>query len=82
MPYSKKMINIQRFSITIATTITICLLSTSLTLAKQKKPKPPKDFPPNPLEITVPVPLLPESANQQSLSSEVKAFFRSGFGST
>ena len=72
MLHSKKMINIQRFSITIATTITICLLSTSLTLAKEKKPKPPKDFPPSPLEITVPDPLLPKSANQQSLSSEEK----------
>ncbi|MEA5598539.1 hypothetical protein [Rivularia sp. UHCC 0363] len=57
------MINIQRLSITIAT-ITICLFWTSLTLAKEKKPKPPKNFPPSPLEITVPDPLLPTSANQ------------------
>ena len=74
MPYSlkKKMLNIQRLSITIATSITICLLCTSLTLAKEKKPKPPKEFPPNPLEITIPDPLLPASGNQQPLSLEEK----------
>lgn len=72
MSHSKKMINIQRLSITITTTITICLLSTSLALAKEKKPKPPKEFPPSPLEITVPDPLLPQGANQQSLSLEEK----------
>ena len=72
MLITKKMLNIQRFSITIATTITICLFSTSLTLAKEKKPKPPKEFPPSPLEITLPDPLLPASANQQPLSLEEK----------
>lgn len=72
MPYSKKMINIQRLSITITTTITICLLWTSLALAKEKKPKPPKEFPPSPLEITVPDPLLPQGTNQQSLSRSEK----------
>jgi tetratricopeptide (TPR) repeat protein len=66
------MINIQRFSITITTTITICLLWTSLALAKEKKPRLPKEFPPSPLEITVPDPLLPQSANQQPLTNEEK----------
>lgn len=66
------MINIQRLSITITTTITICLLSTSLTLAKEKKPLPPKKFPPSPLEITTPDPLLPDYTNKQPLSLEEK----------
>ncbi|MEO1372744.1 MAG: hypothetical protein AAFW70_00155 [Cyanobacteria bacterium J06635_10] len=66
------MINIQRLSITIATTITICLFSTSLTLAKEKKPLPPKKFPPSPLEITTPDPLIPPGANKQPLSLEEK----------
>lgn len=72
MLITKKMLNLQRFSITIATIITICLLSTSLTLAKEKKPKPPKEFPPSPLEIIVPDPLIPQGTTQQQLSSEEK----------
>ena len=35
------------------------LFSNSLTLAQTKKPKPPDEFPPSPLEITPPDPLLP-----------------------
>ncbi|MBE8999539.1 MULTISPECIES: tetratricopeptide repeat protein [unclassified Nostoc] len=35
------------------------LFSNSLTLAQTKKPKPPDEFPPSPLEITTPDPLLP-----------------------
>ncbi|MEH1842401.1 MAG: hypothetical protein V7L20_27645 [Nostoc sp.] len=35
------------------------LFSSSLTLAQTKNPKPPDKFPPNPLEITTPDPLLP-----------------------
>ena len=66
------MTNIKRLTITISTTITISLLWTSLTLAKEKKPLPPKKFPPSPLEITVPDPLLPQSANQQPLSPQEK----------
>ncbi|MBF2016658.1 MAG: hypothetical protein IGS23_15950 [Rivularia sp. T60_A2020_040] len=73
MVYSQKMLNLRRLSI-IATTLTICLLWTSLVLAKEKKPRPPKKFPPSPLEITVPDPLLPTSANQQSLSEQEKSF--------
>ncbi|MEM9925240.1 MAG: hypothetical protein AAF915_16060 [Cyanobacteria bacterium P01_D01_bin.50] len=66
------MINIQRLSITIAMTITTCLFWTSLTLAKEKKPLPPKKFPPSPLEITTPDPLIPPGANKQPLSLEEK----------
>lgn len=66
------MLNIQRGSITIATTITICLLWTSLTLAKEKKPKLPKKFPPSPLEITIPDPLLPADSNQKPLTAQEK----------
>ncbi|MBE9216436.1 hypothetical protein IQ247_27885 [Plectonema cf. radiosum LEGE 06105] len=68
------MINIQRLSITITTTLTICLLWTSLVLAKEKKPRPPKKFPPSPLEITVPDPLLPSSVNKKPLSDEELSF--------
>ncbi|MBC1223426.1 tetratricopeptide repeat protein [Nostoc sp. UCD121] len=38
---------------------TAILFSNSLTLAQTKKPKPPDKFPPSPLEITTPDPLLP-----------------------
>ncbi|MBN3962632.1 hypothetical protein [Nostoc sp. NMS8] len=41
------------------------LFSSSLTLAQSKKPKPPDKFPPNPLEITTPDPLLPRSPKDQ-----------------
>jgi len=68
--YSKTMINIRRFSITTITAITMCLLWTSLTLAKEKKPKLPKKFPPSPLEITVPDPLIPQGTTVQQLSIE------------
>ncbi|NJM19843.1 MAG: hypothetical protein HC836_18115 [Richelia sp. RM2_1_2] len=68
------MINIQRFSITVTTTLTICLLSTSLTLAKEKNPRPPKKFPPSPLEITVPDPLLPTSVKQKPLNDQELRF--------
>ncbi|AFY57279.1 hypothetical protein Riv7116_4868 [Rivularia sp. PCC 7116] len=70
--HSSKMLNIQRLSFTITTTIAICLIWTPLTLAKEKKPLPPKEFPPSPLEITVPDPLLPQGASQQPLSLEEK----------
>ena len=72
MLHPKKMINIQRLTILITTSIAICLLGTSLTLAKEKKPLPPKKFPPSPLEITVPDPLLPQTNNQQPLSPQQK----------
>ncbi|MBD2506550.1 tetratricopeptide repeat protein [Nostoc muscorum FACHB-395] len=45
------------------------LFSNSLTLAQTKKPKPPDKFPPNPLEITTPDPLLPRlPKDKQSLT--------------
>ncbi|MEH1871024.1 tetratricopeptide repeat protein [Nostoc sp.] len=41
------------------------LFSSSLTLAQTKKPKPLDEFPPNPLEITTPDPLLPRSSKDK-----------------
>ncbi len=41
------------------------LFSNSLTLAQSKKPKPPDKFPPSPLEITTPDPLLPRLPNDK-----------------
>ncbi|MCL6753403.1 hypothetical protein KBT16_21510 [Nostoc sp. CCCryo 231-06] len=41
------------------------LFSSSLTLAQTKKPKLPDEFPPNPLEITTPDPLLPRSSKDK-----------------
>ncbi|MEH2445973.1 MAG: hypothetical protein V7K18_09360 [Nostoc sp.] len=47
------------------------LFSSSLTLADSKKPKPPDKFPPSPLEITTPDPLLPRlPKNKQPLTLE------------
>ncbi|MGH8000590.1 MAG: tetratricopeptide repeat protein, partial [Brasilonema sp.] len=48
-------------SVTITATVTVCLVCSSLTLAASKKPQQPDKFPPNPLEITAPDPLLPRS---------------------
>ncbi|MEH2284572.1 MAG: hypothetical protein V7K90_25165 [Nostoc sp.] len=45
----------------IAIATTAILFSNSLTLAESKQPKPPDEFPPSPLEITTPDPLLPRS---------------------
>ncbi|WP_392535492.1 tetratricopeptide repeat protein [Nostoc sp. C117] len=45
--------------------------NSSLTLAESKKPKPPDKFPPSPLEITTPDPLLPRSPkDKQPLTLE------------
>ena len=49
---------------------TFLLLSSSLTLAATKKPKLPDKFPPNPLEIRVLDPLLPNFLHQQPLTSQ------------
>ncbi|MGF1676333.1 MAG: hypothetical protein ACFCUV_22000, partial [Rivularia sp. (in: cyanobacteria)] len=68
------MINIRRLSITVTTSLTICLLWTSLVLAKEKKPKLPKKFPASPLEITVPDPLLPASVKQKPLNDQELRF--------
>ncbi|MBN3895467.1 MAG: hypothetical protein HWQ41_09420 [Nostoc sp. NOS(2021)] len=49
------------------------LFSSSLTLAESKKPKPPDEFPPSPLEITTRDPLLPRlPKDKQPLTLEEK----------
>lgn len=55
---------LRRLSVTITATATLWLLCGSLTLAQSKKPKQPDKFPPNPLEITTPDPLLPQPQQQ------------------
>ncbi len=57
----------KRLSVTIATT-TFWLLCNSFVLAQTQKPQPPNKFPPNPLEITTPDPLLPRDPKKQPLS--------------
>jgi len=57
------------FQTIITTTTVLCLLCSSLTLAAKKKPKQPDKFPPNPLEITTPDPLLPRSPGKQPLTA-------------
>jgi len=54
--------------VTITATVTFCFLCSSLTLAARKKPKQPDKFPPNPLEITTPDPLLPQKPAKQPLT--------------
>ncbi|MDJ0676627.1 MAG: tetratricopeptide repeat protein [Calothrix sp. MO_167.B42] len=49
------------FTTVITTTTVVCIFCSSPTLAAKKKPEPPDKFPPNPLEITTPDPLLPRS---------------------
>ncbi|MEH1942109.1 MAG: hypothetical protein V7L01_18090 [Nostoc sp.] len=50
---------------------TAILFSSSMTLAETKKPQPPDKFPPSPLEITTPDPLLPRlPKNKQPLTLE------------
>ncbi|MDH6056832.1 tetratricopeptide repeat protein [Umezakia ovalisporum] len=46
----------------------VCQLNSSLTLAESKKPKQLDKFPPNPLEITTPDPLLPPLTDKQQLT--------------
>ncbi|MBE9006837.1 tetratricopeptide repeat protein [Fortiea sp. LEGE XX443] len=46
------------------------LLNSSLTLAAPKKPQQPDKYPPSPLEITTPDPLLRPSANKEPLTEE------------
>ncbi len=55
-------------NLTITTTAILWLLCSSLTLAKSKKPQLPDKFPPNPLEITTPDPLLPNLPQNQPLT--------------
>ncbi|ARV57942.1 hypothetical protein BZZ01_04185 [Nostocales cyanobacterium HT-58-2] len=62
---------LRHLSITITATATFCLLCSSLTLAASKKPQQPDKFPPNPLEINTPDPLLPRSPkDKQPLTSQ------------
>ncbi|MDJ0615451.1 MAG: hypothetical protein QNJ63_01685 [Calothrix sp. MO_192.B10] len=56
----------------ITTTTVFCLFCGSVTLAAKKKPKQPDKFPPNPLEITAPDPLLPRSPGKQPLTESEK----------
>lgn len=59
---------LRRLSVTITAAI-IWQLCSSLTLAQTKKPAQPDKFPPSPLEITIPDPLLPRKpSNKQPLS--------------
>jgi tetratricopeptide (TPR) repeat protein len=66
---------LRRLNITI-TAIVFWLLgwlaASSLTLAESRQPKPPDKFAPNPLEINVPDPLLPQKPDNQPLSAEEK----------
>jgi tetratricopeptide (TPR) repeat protein len=58
---------LRRLSVTITAAI-IWQFCSSLTLAETKKPLQPDKFPPSPLEITIPDPLLPRKPNKQPLS--------------
>ncbi|KOP25698.1 hypothetical protein AMR41_15170 [Hapalosiphon sp. MRB220] len=52
---------LKRLSVTITATTAFWLLAASFTMAATKKPQPPDEFPPSPLEITTPDPLLPRN---------------------
>ncbi|MFB2768905.1 tetratricopeptide repeat protein [Pelatocladus sp. BLCC-F211] len=54
----------KRLSVTITATTALWLLAASLTMAATKKPQPPDEFPPSPLEITAPDPLLPRNPDK------------------
>ncbi|MCP6763156.1 MAG: tetratricopeptide repeat protein [Fischerella sp. CENA71] len=54
----------KRLSLTITATTALWLLGGSLTIAATKKPQPPDEFPPSPLEITTPDPLLPRNPDK------------------
>ncbi|TFI50766.1 tetratricopeptide repeat protein [Mastigocladus laminosus UU774] len=59
----------KRLSVTITATTALWLLGGSLSMAATKKPQPPDEFPPSPLEITTPDPLLPRNPkDKQPLS--------------
>ncbi|PLZ33742.1 hypothetical protein CBP27_16605, partial [Fischerella thermalis WC542] len=51
-------------SVIISATAALWLFGTSLTTAATKKPQPPDEFPPSPLEITTPDPLLPRNPDK------------------
>ncbi|TBR60758.1 hypothetical protein B4U84_07905 [Westiellopsis prolifica IICB1] len=54
----------KRLSVTITATTALWLLGGSLSMAATKKPQPPDEFPPSPLEITTPDPLLPRNPDK------------------
>jgi tetratricopeptide (TPR) repeat protein len=58
---------LRRLSI-IFTAAVLWQLSSSLTLAESKKPKQPDKYPPSPLEVVIPDPLLPPLLDKQQLS--------------
>jgi tetratricopeptide (TPR) repeat protein len=62
MPKQGKITMLQRLIIIVTAAI---FFSSSLTLAETKKPKPPDKFPPSPLEIIKPDPLLPRSPKDE-----------------
>ena len=70
MPLKGQMPMLRRLSVTITATATFWLLYSSLTLAASKKPRQIDKFPPNPLDITVPDPLLPQLLPNQPLTPE------------
>ncbi|MEB3180648.1 MAG: tetratricopeptide repeat protein [Nostocaceae cyanobacterium] len=62
---------LRRLSVTITVTL-FCLVAPSLTLAETRQPTPRDQFAPNPLEINVPDPLLPQKPDNQPLTSQEK----------
>lgn len=69
-----------KFSLLVITTTILLSLGNSFSLAATKKPKQPDKFPPNPLEIFVPDPLLPYSANQQPLTTKQRQNLQAALG--
>jgi tetratricopeptide (TPR) repeat protein len=64
-------IMLRRLSVTITAAI-IWQFCSSLTLAETKKPAQPDKFPPSPLEITIPDPLLPRKPNKKQPLSVIE----------
>lgn len=64
--------NKKYLSIAIIASVGISLLCPSLALGESKKPQQPDEFPPNPLEIKKPDPLLPSGSEKESLTRQEK----------
>ena len=64
--------NKKYLNIAIITSVGISLLCPSLALGESKKPQQPDEFPPNPLEIKKPDPLLPSGSEKESLTRQEK----------
>jgi tetratricopeptide (TPR) repeat protein len=62
-----KIFMLRRLSVTL-TVVIFWQFCSSLTLAETKKPQQPDKFPPNPLEITTPDPLLPRTSKKEPLT--------------